>query len=306
MNLYGWIIYNGQLAGDKFIDFANWLQNAATRKQIETTIYKNNELIASLSSHSLDLLQDDKTEGPKERFPDFVLFTDKDIYLARQLELLGIPVFNSARAIELSDDKIASYQAMAAHHLPIPKTIIQPKSFHETEHQPQDIKPVLREIELPMVIKEAFGSFGEQVYLVHTEQEILEKMNRLAEKPYIFQEFIASSYGTDVRLHVVGEKVVAAMKRKNTTDFRANITSGGTMETYYPGEEESRLAVDAAKAVGADFAGVDLLFGRDEVPIICEVNSNAHIRNMYDATGINVSDFIIDYVLQKLTDERVR
>jgi len=300
LNLHGWIIYNGQLSGNKFIDFANWLKEAASRRHIKTTIYKNNEVISYINHHSFELLREKDSS-----LPDFVLFTDKDIYLARQFELMGIPVFNNARSIEVSDDKIASYQALASYNLPIPKTIIHPKTFHHSERRPIYIDHVIDTLSLPLIIKEAYGSFGEQVYLIHTKEDVLNKMEELSNKPYVFQEFITSSYGKDARLHVVGNKVVAAMKRYNPNDFRANITSGGSMEAYTANEEEALIAIKAVKAIGADFAGVDLLFGSDDEPIICEVNSNAHIRNMYDATGIDASDFILDHVLDKITDGQV-
>lgn len=298
MKLRGWIIYNGQLQGKKFIDFAIWLQRAASRKQIDTIIYRNDEVISYLNSHKITLLQ-----TAEDKLPDFVLFTDKDIYLARQFELMGVPVFNSARSIELSDDKIATYQALASGGIPIPKTMIQPKIFHYNEHHPEYIEHIIDELSFPMIIKEAYGSFGEQVYLIHTKQKMLEKMQDLGEKSYVFQEFISSSYGMDARLHVVGDDVVAAMKRYNTNDFRANITSGGSMEAYTAKDNEISFAVRAAKAIGADFAGVDILFGPDEAPIICEVNSNAHIRNMYEATGIDVSDFMIEHILHTLNTQ---
>src|SRR5699024_9443967 len=151
LSIHGWIIYNGQLRGNKFIDFANWLREAATKQHIATTIYKNNEVISYLDSHSFNVLKKDNAA-----LPDFVLFTDKDIYLARQFELMRIPVFNSARAIEVSDDKIATYQSLAACQLPITKTIIQPKTFHYVDHNPLYIDHVIRELSLPMIIKEAF------------------------------------------------------------------------------------------------------------------------------------------------------
>src|SRR5699024_10252270 len=286
---------NGQLQGKKFIDFAIWLQRAASRKQIDTIIYRNDEVISYLNSHKITLLQ-----TAEDKLPDFVLFTDKDIYLARQFELMGVPVFNSARSIELSDDKIATYQALASGGIPIPKTMIQPKIFHYNEHHPEYIEHIIDELSFPMIIKEAYGSFGEQVYLIHTKQKMLEKMQDLGEKSYVFQEFISSSYGMDARLHVVGDDVVAAMKRYNTNDFRANITSGGSMEAYTAKDNEISFAVRAAKAIGADFAGVDILFGPYEAPIICELKTNTHIRNIYKATSINISKFINEHILHKM------
>src|SRR5699024_7722387 len=105
------------------------------------------------------------------------------------------------------------------------------------------------------------------------------------------------------RLHDVGDDVVAAMNRYHTNEFRDIITSGGSLEAYTLKTNEISFAVRAAKAIVADFAGVDILFGSDEAPIICEVNSNAHIRNMYDATGIDVSDFMIEHILHTLNTQ---
>ncbi|MBY7143249.1 RimK family alpha-L-glutamate ligase [Virgibacillus sp. NKC19-3] len=292
MNLQGWIIYNGNLPGDKFLDFAKWIQDAATRKGSETTIYKNNELFAYLGRGEIDLLQQEK-----QILPDYVVFADKDIYLAKQLESLGIPIYNSAEAIQRSDDKIDTYQHLARHKLPIPKTIIAPKIFSNAIANTTNIELAIHRLGLPMIVKEAFGSFGQQVYLVHTKEELQAKVENLQATPFLFQEFISSSFGKDMRLHVVGNRVVAAMKRWAIDDFRSNVSSGGIMEAYQPTDSEKELAIAATNAIGADFAGVDLLFGPDQSPFICEVNSNAHIRNMYDCTGINVADYIMDYIL---------
>lgn len=296
MTLYGWIIYNGYLPEDKFLDFAKWIRQAAARQHIETTIYKNNDLLGLLDSGSLHLLGTEKV-----KWPDFVVFADKDIYLAKQLELLGIPVFNSSETIAVSDDKIASYQLMASNHLPVPKTVIAPKAFHRTaDNLIDDYHEAMDVLGFPMIVKEAFGSFGEQVYLVHSKNKLAEKVRQLQEQPFMLQEFIAASYGRDMRLHVVGDEVVAAMTRHASNDFRANVTAGGMMQTYDPTVEEKHIAIAAAKAIGADFAGVDLLFGADDSPVICEINSNAHIRNMFDCTGINVADFIVNYIRNTL------
>lgn len=298
MNLHGWIIYNGYLPGNKFIDFAEWLQDAALKQNIHTDIYKNNELLSFLSTDALDLIRENKD------LPDFVMFTDKDIYLAKQLELLGIRVFNSGASIEKSDDKIATYQALAYKHLPIPKTIVAPMAFVRSESfNPEDFRDSINILGFPMIIKEAFGSFGEQVYLVHSMEEAFEKISELHGTPFMLQEFISTSHGKDIRLQVVGDDVVAAMTRHASNDFRANVTAGGTMNKYQPTPEEINIAVAATKAIGADFAGVDLLFGANNKPVICEINSNAHIRNMFDCTGINAAEFMIDYIIGTLRIE---
>ena len=299
MNQSGWIIYNGYLASPAFLDFAEWLQAAAHAHNLSTTIYKNSELLAFLTEGQFDVIGD-----ANENLPDFVIFIDKDIYLARQLELRGIRVFNSARAIEVSDDKITTYQMLAQHQLPIPKTIIAPKQFGYQQDLHVDFaKNIHTYLSFPLIIKEAYGSFGEQVYLINSEKELQDKVRELSGKPYLFQAFIHSSYGKDIRLHVVGDDVVASMLRKSQSDFRANVSAGGSMESYQPTTVEKELAIAATKAIGADFAGVDLLFGPHQKPVICEVNSNAHIRNMYDCTGINVADNMIQYIIDSFKKE---
>jgi len=275
VNLYGWIIYNGHLPGEKFFILAKYFHDAAKRQGITTSIVKNNDLLAYLTTQNNDLLQ----TGVQKR-PDFVIFTDKDIYLAKQLELLGIRVFNSATAIMTSDDKIATYQVLAQDDFPMPKTIIAPKIFFQPDHlDEQYLNRVIDTLSFPFVIKEAFGSFGEQVYLVHNRTELFEKVNELSGKPYVFQEYIKTSYGKDIRLQVVGNEVVASMFRQTEDDFRA--TAGGVRLAYEPTTEEIDLAVRATKAIGADFAGVDLLFGPNDTRLVCEVNSNAHIGKLH-------------------------
>ncbi len=294
MKLTCWIIYNGFLPGDKFRDFAQMLQEAAISRGHEAILYTNNEL-PSLLDKNLKILDQDI-------LPDYCLFTDKDIYLAKQLEYLGIPVFNSSETIAVSDDKIRTYQLLANAKLPIPRTIIAPKTFGlEVFFEDAFFKRILDTLSFPLIIKETFGSFGEQVYLVNDKEEMRKKVNEISDRPFMFQEFVKTSYGKDIRLQVVGNEVIAAMKRTSHNDFKANITSGGKMEAYVPNDTEKEIAIKAAQAIGADFAGIDLLFGENNNPIICEVNSNAHIRNLLDCTGINAAHAIISYIEKEVT-----
>ena len=123
----------------------------------------------------------------------------------------------------------------------------------------------------------------------------------LGDRPYIIQEYIFSSKGRDIRLEVVGDQVIAAMQRSNPMDFRANITNGGSMQPYNPTKEQVKMAVTACKVLGLDFAGVDILFGPGDKPLLCEVNSNAHFKNLFDCTRINAAEYIIKYIKSKFS-----
>lgn len=295
MRLQGWVIYNGNL-GDQFLTHAEIFQQSAAKQDIDVKIVKNNSLFSSVFDGQSRLLG-----GEDLSTPDFVLFWDKDLYLARQLEMMGIRLFNSARAIEICDDKCLTYQVLSNHNIPIPKTIIAPKIYQWSGVRDYSFfEHVIEELGFPMVIKEAFGSFGSQVYLVHNKQEFIDKIAEINDKPFLFQQYIRSSHGVDLRLQVVGKEVVASMKRVSENDFRANNGVGATPYPHNPTVEQAELAIKCAELVGCDFAGVDLLFGEHGEPILCEVNSNAHIMNLHKCTGINAADYMMAYIKKEL------
>lgn len=291
----GWVIYNGHLGGKKFLDFAEWIQRAANAQGITMKIIKNNALLGMVGADN-SLLKEE------QQLPDFVVFSDKDIPLAQQLEIMGIPLYNSSKSIAVCDNKILMYQALAEAGIKIPKTIIAPKVFPGTMPMQLDsFDPAITELGFPMIVKEAFGSFGEQVYLVHNKESLHQKISEIGTNPFVLQEYIQTSHGRDIRINIVGGKIVASMIRTSETDFRANVSRGGRMQPYSPTQKESQLAIAAAKAVGTDFAGVDLLFGPGGEPLVCEVNSNAHIRSIYECTGVDVTESIISYIKEVLS-----
>ena len=254
----GWLIVNGFLHTKKFSELTDLFLLAAKRCGVSLTVYTNCEILV------------DVQEKIKEK-PDFVLFWDKDILLAKFLEKQKIPVYNSSEA---------------------------PMTYSTIGFNQYDFVGVAEEkLTYPFVAKEAFGSFGEQVYLVKNREELLAVMKQSDSVEFLFQEMIENSIGRDVRLQVVGDEVAASMYRYSENDFRANITAGGKMKDYTPSKEECELAVKASHAVGTSFAGVDLLFGKDG-PIVCEVNSNAHFKNIQTCTGVAVADKIVEWIIK--------
>ncbi|MGE7120004.1 ATP-grasp domain-containing protein [Peribacillus sp. NPDC046944] len=290
-SLHCWIVVNGYLQHEKFSSLALFIQESAERKGISATLVRNSDLVPVIEKGTPYL------KGTDGKLPDFVLFMDKDIHLARHLELLGLPVYNSSSAIDMCDSKAKTHQALAGHCIPMPKTLFPPFTYEGIERKNLDaFKKIGNELGYPLVVKEAYGSFGEQVYLIPTEDEFMETVKKLGHRPFIMQEFIEHSKGRDIRVNVVGNQVIASMQRKSEHDFRANMTAGGTAFPYTPTKAESDLAIRCATLLGADFAGVDLLFGEDG-PLLCEVNSNSHLLNIYECTGINIADSMFDYVM---------
>ncbi|KMJ60315.1 hypothetical protein AB685_05745 [Bacillus sp. LL01] len=297
-NYLCWIIYNGNLPEEKFIEMATWINNVAMEHSISSKLVKNNQLIPAIVDGKPDLIR-----AHDEPLPDFIIFFDKDVILAKHLELMGIPVYNSAACIETCDNKSLTFQALAGNGIPMPKTLLAPLVFHV--HQDYETFDRAGEVlGFPLVVKEAYGSFGMQVYLVHNMEELLGKVKEMGNRPFLLQEFIASSKGKDIRLNVVGDQVVASVMRISETDFRANVGNGGRMIKYNPTEYEKELAIRSSNLVGADFAGVDLLIGEDGSPLLCEINSNAHFKAVHSYTGINVATYIVSHIIKKWKESR--
>ena len=280
MNKKGFLVVNAFLHSHKFTEIYEWLEAAATKAGLELDVYTNAEEIP---------------DGY-----DFCLFWDKDIPLARILEKKGIRVFNSSEAIRICDDKYATYEALLDADIDMPYTVSVPMTYENIGFTDfMFVKEKLSRFSYPVIIKECHGSFGAQVYLANDEKEACSILGNIGGKPAIFQEFLPECRGRDIRINMVGENAVCAMERYNEADFRANITGGGKMRPHEVTEEELILARKVMKALKLDFAGVDILLAK-RGPLLCEVNSNAHFKNIYDCTGVNVAEHIIEYIKQRI------
>ncbi len=286
----GWLVVNGFLQSNKFSELYAYLKNAAAGEGIELSVKTSTELFSAL---------DEELFGGEK--PDFVLFWDKDYTLAKRLEQAGIALFNSAEAVRICDDKALTAVALQG-KVRMPKTMIAPKTFEGIGYNDGDfLEAAIEALGFPMVVKEACGSFGKQVYLVNSEAELKDLVSGFGYKPFLLQEFVATSKGRDVRVNVVGDRVFCAILRENADDFRSNITGGGKGTAYAPTKAQEQLAVAACRAIGLDFAGVDILFGKDGEAVLCEVNSNPHFKSTFDCTGKDMSVAILRYVKEKLS-----
>lgn len=300
----GWIVSNGGLRQHKFTEQLDWMARTMHDAGVEVLQLCNHELTPAVLSGSPRILLNGRTysaDADLEPLPDFVLFWDKDVRLAAHMERAGFRLFNSARAIADCDDKSATHRILSGHGIPMPDTLVAP--FYYPGLVPADdpfVRTAGEQLGFPMVVKESYGSFGAQVYLAENAEMLTGLHTRLAQVPHLCQRFVQTSRGRDVRLQVVGDRVVAAMYRHSESDFRANVSAGGAMESFEPPETFRKMAVRASRLLGADFAGVDLLFGENDEPLVCEVNSNAHMRNIHTCTGVDVPREITRWILCRI------
>jgi len=217
--------------------------------------------------------------------------TQYGLAVLRQFEMSGVWPLNESVAIGRSRDKLRSMQILAKHGLGLPLTAFA--------HDPRQTDEILRAVKgPPVVIKLLEGTQGIGVVLAETEgsaKSVIEAF-RGANVNILVQEFIKEAGGTDIRAFVIGGKVVATMKRTGAPDdFRSNLHRGGSAEIIKITPEERSTAVRAAKHMGLNVCGVDMLRS-NHGPVIMEVNSSPGLEGIEEATGKDIAGMIIDFI----------
>jgi len=207
-----------------------------------------------------------------------------NLSVIRQFERLNVPTLPNSSSIEASKDKMYANQILAQAGLPIPKTMLT--------RFPCKAGLVEKVVGFPCVLKVVTGSHGAGVYLCENAkqfEDLSELISSLDGKTsMIIQEYIKFSEGRDLRVIVVGGRVIGAMQRTSTDgSFKANISRGGKGEPYDVDDEMEMLAIQVAKVLDLDVAGVDLLFHNDGYRI-CEANSSPGFKGFEQALGINI------------------
>ena len=227
---------------------------------------------------------------------DFCIYLDKDRYISHMLEKSGLKLFNSHTAIEACDDKMLTSITLANSGIPMPKTLAGLLCYDEgAEIGEQFYKNIESEIGYPVIVKTCYGSLGKGVFKADNREQLEKLANRLKCTPHLFQQFIKTSEGRDIRVIVIGGKAVAAMVRKSDGDFRSNLELGGTAQAYNPPEEVISLCERTANLLNLDYCGIDILFG-EKGYCICEVNSNAFFGGIERATNINIAKAYSEYI----------
>lgn len=218
--------------------------------------------------------------------------------VVRHFQQMGVPVLNSAEAIHNSRDKFRSLQKLSGNKIPVPTSYFS-NDLHHAE------RIVKRTMGYPFILKVLEGTQGVGVHLIENEIDAFEMFNQFSstKTKIILQEFIAEFSGKDVRVFIIGNKVVAAMMRiAGEGDFRSNLHRGGKGIKIVLSEEEKEMALRAVKVLGLNVAGVDILRSTRGALII-EVNSSPGLEGIEGVTGVGVAEEIINYLELKYSNE---
>lgn len=294
----GWIIYNGTLNVPKIKKLVDTLVEEGKKLNIKLEAIKNTEIIPMYSNEGkAELVYLKELEEPK-----FIIFWDKDVLLASHLEKMGYKVFNSSKAIKYCDHKGLMHLVLSNNNIKMPRTILSPMIFDYSLNSEDYLIKCYEALGESVIIKESMGSFGMQVYLINNRQEFINKVTELNKNniDFIIQENIKSSFGRDIRVNIIGNKVIGAMLRESEVDFRANISQGGKGRLIELTKAQEEIALKAHKVLGLDFSGVDLLFGENDEPLLCEVNSNLNFLSFEEIWGKSFGKKILEYILGEI------
>ncbi len=228
--------------------------------------------------------------------------TDYGAAVIRQCELMGIYTATRSEALLMARDKLKCLQKLSAEGINVPRTFIA--------GAPEDVPFLIDRMGgAPVVIKLLESTHGVGVILAESRNaaialaETFFKLNQ----PVILQEFIREAEGADIRAFVVGRRVVASMKRQASEgEFRSNLHRGAEATLEFLTEEEEKIVLKAARLMGLEIAGVDLLRSR-RGPLVMEVNASPGLEGIETTTGVDIAGAIIENVehgLERFTKSR--
>lgn len=235
-------------------------------------------------------------------FPDFDVVIPRvsvltnmqaKIAIIKHLQLMGVPLINAYHPILRAKSKLQTLQVLSHYNIPVVKTAV----INHVRYLEKAIDYIGQ---FPIIMKTAYGSLGEGVTIVESKRSAKSTYQLIADtleptNAILLQEYISESGGKDIRLFVVGNKVVASMERMaDDGDFRSNIGQGGDGRAYTPSSEEKHLAIRAAKAIGLEIAGVDMIHTKHG-PAIMEVNANPGFKELEEVSGVNVAESIVKF-----------
>lgn len=244
-------------------------------------------------------------EGARLEPPDAVIprigasITFYGLSIVRQFEAMGVWALNGSIGITRSRDKLRAHQFLAKKGIGLPRTAFA--------HHPDSTDDLIKSVGgPPVIVKLLEGTQGVGVVLCETKkaaESVIQAFRGM--KAYLLvQEFIKEAGGADVRLFVVGDKVVAGMKRQGAEgEFRSNLHRGGSASTIRISPSERKIAMLACKALGLKVAGVDVIQS-ERGPLVLEVNSSPGLEGIENTTGKDVTLSIIEYVEKSVRYKR--
>lgn len=274
------------------------LKEAIKRRGHKPVLYKVGKCQLYFNSRKSEILYNNKKiHGCDVLIPRFSpsFSVDLEVSVVKQFQMMNIPVVNSFLPIVRAKNKLRTLQILTKRQIAVPRTIVvrRLKFIDEAIEQVGGY---------PVILKTPYGSYGAGVVLVESRRSLYSALDviwRVGDTNIILiQEYVAEADGSDYRAFVLGDKVVAAMKRTaKAGEFRSNLHLGGAAQKAKLTDEEKKLAIKATEVLGLRMSGVDIMRSKHG-PVIIEVNANPGFVGLAKISGIDVAGAVVDYAIK--------
>ncbi len=280
------------------------IKNAALHLGHMARIFRNDSFQFSFDPEHPNLFYKNNVFTP----PDVMIVrasvlenVDVAISTVKQLQLMGVPVVNHYLPIVRAKNKVRTLQILQHEGIPIPRTVV----IRSAEYLDKAVEKLGK---FPLIMKIPSGSLGVGVSIIESMRSMRSMLDLIATKfegnLIIIQEYVKEAKGQDIRVFIVGGKIIAAMERKaKRGEFRANFSQGGSVSLADLTEEEKEISLHSAKAIGLNVAGVDII-RTAEGPKVLEVNSNPGLEGITQATGVNVAEHIVKFAEKSVKQKK--
>ncbi|GGP13634.1 ATP-grasp domain-containing protein [Oceanobacillus neutriphilus] len=279
----GWLIYTeaDSIRNKSYID---WFIDEAKKQSIDLALLLREDISVGIQKNKQIIY-----EKQEEIHADFAVVRTMDPLLNKQLEQMGITVFNNAVISETFNHKAHGYLAMQKLGIPVP----------ESYFFPGKIIPSSLPLDFPFVAKAANGKGGDQVTMIYNQQE-WEKYQKSCTEDFLLQSPENIQPGKDLRVFIINKKIIAAVLRTNTNDFRANYSLGGTASLYTLNKTEIKTIQKIIDAYDFGLAGIDFMFTKEGKLIFNEIEDAVGSRTLSMLTDINILEAYISYIKEKI------
>lgn len=284
--MQGWLLYS-QKDAEQNRSYIDWFIDEAQKEDIELRLIVREQLDVGFETGRLLW----RYEGDAITLPTFAVVRTVEPFLQRLLEDVGVLTFNSFSIAQTTNDKRLTYFEMQKLGIPIVDT------YFTTAYSFPESPP----LNFPLVVKEATGRGGKEVFYITSEDEWNRVLEHISSNELVIQRANVK-LGRDIRVFVIGKEIIAAILRKSDHDFRANFTLGGTAELYELSEEEQSLVKKILEHFDFGFVGIDFLISEDGNLLFNEIEDVVGSRTLSSTTDINVLEKYVKFIKKRVLE----
>lgn len=245
-----------------------------------------NELITEAKKLDIDVKMLHQDEQPDAK-AQFIIYRGRDYKLAQKFEQEGFRVFNPSEVNRIANNKLSTFELAVMLGIP---TVETHKLYMASQIDAY-----------PVVVKTADGYGGEEVHLCKNADEVKVIQDKYAERLLVVQPYIESN-ATDVRIFVLGNEIIGAVKRSGLDSFKSNYTLGGKIERYKPSKRDELMVEKITSALNSDYIGIDFLKLPNGQLVLNEIEDPVGARSLYGTYGFSVAEKLMRYINKQSFD----